>query len=325
MITRAIPNTKLNPSIICLGTVPIGSSMNEADSFRLFDAYFELGGNFIDTANVYGDWVPGTKSISEKTIGKWIRQRGNRKKVIIATKGAHPNLSTMHLSRLSPEDIIHDINQSLEHLQTDVIDLYWLHRDDMNRNVDEIMEVLHSQVESGKVRYIGCSNWTIRRIAEAQAYAKSKSIPGFVGNQMGWSLAKRNINSMKDHTMVAMDEEGIAFHKKTQLTAIPYSSQANGFFSGKYNQNVIPEKKSVYEQYYNEENFQRLERVAEVAKALSKPKTAIALGYLIAQDFPVFPVIGSNNIQQLKESCLAADIRLDEAMVRYIESGVKSG
>ena len=194
---RLIPNTQLEPSVICFGTVPIGSALNEQDSFRLMDAYLDYGGNFIDTANVYGDWIPGEKSISEKTIGKWMKQTGVRDRVILGTKGAHPKLTSMHIPRLSPEHIIHDIDQSLGHLQTDYIDLYWLHRDDPTHPVEAIMDVLNRQIELGKIRSIGCSNWSVKRIAEAQEYARSNGLAGFVANQMMWSLPPRMLTIWK--------------------------------------------------------------------------------------------------------------------------------
>ena len=106
------------------------------------DAFVGAGGTFIDTANVYGDWIPETKSSSEKVIGAWLKERGNRDKVIIATKGAHPLLSSMNVPRCSPKEIVHDIDQSLGHLQCEVIDFFWMHRDDPTRPTGEIIETL---------------------------------------------------------------------------------------------------------------------------------------------------------------------------------------
>lgn len=318
---RTIPGTPLKPSIIGLGTVLFGSGVSEQDSFRLMDAYLEMGGNFIDTANVYGDWVPGEKSVSEKAIGKWMKRRGNRNRIIIGTKGAHPNLAAMHVPRLSPAHIIHDLDQSLEHLQTDYIDLYWLHRDDPLQPVGEIIEVLNRQISLGKIRAIGCSNWTVNRMEEAQEYAERQGLIGFAGNQSMWSLAIPNVDKMEDRTMVAMDEEGLQYHRKSGMAAFPYTTQAYGFFSGQYRQEVIPGKQLVYNVFYNEENFRRLERVSKAARELSRTNAEIILGYLTSHDFPVFPLIGSRSLGQLRESCLAGDFELDVKIARYLESG----
>lgn len=126
-----LPATALNVSPICLGTGEIGTRLDRNASFRLLDAYVDAGGNFLDTAHVYGDWVKDVeRSICEKTIGAWLQSRANRARIVLATKGGHPDLHTMNVPRLSRAEIIQDIDESLQFLQTDVIDLYWLHRDD---------------------------------------------------------------------------------------------------------------------------------------------------------------------------------------------------
>jgi aryl-alcohol dehydrogenase-like predicted oxidoreductase len=202
MKKRVIPNSGLCPSFLCLGTVPFGSTMSEKDSFGLLDAYLHLGGNFIDTANVYADWIPGEKSTSEKTIGKWLKSRQNRQQLIVATKGGHPDLNLLHVPRISKGNIIHDLHESLRHLQTDYIDLYWLHRDDPKVPVEEILMTLEEQVQSGKIKYYGCSNWTAFRIKEAQKVAASLGTKGFVASQPMWSLAVPNYEHMTDKTLV---------------------------------------------------------------------------------------------------------------------------
>jgi aryl-alcohol dehydrogenase-like predicted oxidoreductase len=139
---QSIPGTNLSPSVICLGTAQIGSVIPEADAFRLLDTYYGLGGTFLDTAQVYADWLPGERSASEKTIGRWLKARGLRNHTVVSTKGGHPDLHAMEIPRLSPEHIVFDVERSLLNLQTDRIDLYWLHRDDPNRPVSEMLDIL---------------------------------------------------------------------------------------------------------------------------------------------------------------------------------------
>src|SRR4051794_7548084 len=121
---RNISNTDLNPSVLCLGGGPFGSDLDEQVSFSLLDAFFEGGGNFIDTALVYGEWLPGGKGLSEKTLGKWLRSRGNGHQIIISSKGARPRLDTMNVQRLSPKEIVSDLEESLQNLGTETIGLY---------------------------------------------------------------------------------------------------------------------------------------------------------------------------------------------------------
>jgi len=321
MMYRNIPGTDLYPSSISFGTGLMGSSINREHSFQLLDKFVEMGGNFIDTAHVYGDWVPGGKSLSEKTIGMWAKERGVRNEIIIGTKGAHPALSSMRIPRLSHDEIVNDLNESLKFLQTDYIDLYWLHRDDPNRPVADILETLNEQVAAGKIRYLGCSNWKIQRIREAMQYASEHGLKCFVGNQMMWSLAVPNIDALVDKTIVIMDKEGMEFHKETHLAAIPYSSQAKGFFTKMSKGNVTQLNEGIKETYYNEENMRRLKRVQKLADDLSRSVTETALSYLISQPFTTIPIVGCRTVEQLTDSLKAGDLVLDPDMVKYLEEG----
>ncbi|MDB5084226.1 MAG: aldo/keto reductase [Bacilli bacterium] len=318
MIYKQIPGSDLTCSSICLGTGSFGTAIDEASSWKLLDTFVEAGGNFIDTANVYGDWVPGVKSASEKTIGKWLKLRGNRDNLLVATKGAHPELSNMHISRISKADIVHDLDASLTHLGTDVIDLYWLHRDDQAHPVGDILETLNEQVTAGKIRYFGCSNWTSSRIREALNYASKHGLQGFVGNQMMWSLARVNPTGVGDSTLVMMDEELEALHTHTGLAAIPYSSQANGFFNKMHNGNL---NERFQKKFLSEENNNRYARVKKLAEELSLSITELVLGYLMSQPFITIPIIGCKTIDQLKDSLQAADLQLDQSQVNYLQNG----
>ncbi|WP_179015783.1 aldo/keto reductase [Paenibacillus sp. 79R4] len=315
-----IPNTELEAARICFGTAGVGASISEADAFTLLDAYCERGGNFIDTASVYSDWESDVKSVTEKTLGKWLKSRGQRSSIILATKGGHPARDKMSMGRLTREDIAFDLDHSLLNLGTDVIDLYWLHRDDISRPVEDIIDMLEEHVRAGCIRYYACSNWTVERIEAARQYAASIGKSGFVANQMQWSLAVVNPEGIADPTTVQMDGRMLDYHISTGLAAIPYTSQAQGFFSGKYR----PEERtkvSVVNMFYNEVNFGRLARVQETAKQLGCSGTEVALAYLTSQSFPAFPIIGCRTRQQLEESLKAGDLQLDSAAVRYLREG----
>lgn len=319
METRKILNSNLEPSVICLGTVNIGSTLDQKKSFALLDAYLEKGGNFIDTAKIYSDWLPGEKSSSEKMLGLWLKERKNRSQVILATKGAHPDLSSMHLSRLSPKDIVADINDSLKNLQTDFIDLYWLHRDDVKQPVSDIIDTLTAQVKLGRIRYFGCSNWKLERIIAAQAYAAQKGIIGFVANQPYWSLAEVNLNALSDKTLVVFDQKSKQYHQKSNLAVIPYSSQANGWFQKMAINKVSPNLQKIYGNQISEERYKRVKSLATESNLTI---TQIVLGYLISQTFPTFPIIGARNIEMLNDSLSASHIKLSADQVANLESVV---
>ena len=173
-----IAHTDLILSPVGLGTVKAGISWDHEDAFRLFDFYLSKGGNIIDTAHVYSDWEPGEIARSERVVGDWIRSRRHRNDFILITKGGHPHLDTMQVSRLSKEEMTDDLDDSLKKLGTDYIDIYLYHRDDPTRSVEELIETMEEFRCSGKIRYYGCSNWTTQRMLEADAYCREKGGTG---------------------------------------------------------------------------------------------------------------------------------------------------
>jgi aryl-alcohol dehydrogenase-like predicted oxidoreductase len=235
---------------------------------------------------------------------------------VLATKGAHPDLATMHIPRMSQAEVASDVDASLAHLGVERIDLYWLHRDDPERPVAEIVEMMNGFVRAGKIRCYGCSNWRVGRIAAAQAYACEHGLQGFVGDQMMWSLAAVDRAAISDKTLVSMDDELWRLHRRTGLAAIPYSSQAGGWLqkaasgaSGGRPRHDIPA------------NHALLERVLRLSADTGLTITQIALGYLISQPFPTVPVVGCRTLGQLEDSLGAADVRLTSAQMGYLESG----
>jgi aryl-alcohol dehydrogenase-like predicted oxidoreductase len=314
-----IPGTDLKVSPICLGSTDLGSGIKPPDAFRFLDEFVAMGGNFIDTAHVYADWLPGPKSISEKTIGQWLRKVGQREKILIGTKGGHPDLSTMHVSRLSPAEITRDVNESLEYLQSDYVDIYWLHRDDRAIPVSEVMDALAEHVQAGKIRYLGCSNWTISRIREALSYSASKGIPSFVANQPMWSLAAPHMDRLPDKTLVAMDEEGMAFHRQTGMAAIPYSSQARGFFTKLEDSGLDGIPDGDRRVYATDANMRRFTQAQALAKQYQVAINEVALAYLLCQPFTTIPIVGCKRLDHLHDSVKAVDLTLTPAEVECLE------
>jgi aryl-alcohol dehydrogenase-like predicted oxidoreductase len=316
-----IPGTELKPFRICLGTVPLGSTVTESDSFQLMDAYLEAGGNFIDTAKVYADWLPNEGSTSEKCIGRWMRARRSRSRIILASKGAHPELDSMHVGRMSPSEIQYDLEASLRHLQTDIIDLYWLHRDDISRPVEEVIDTLNGHVKSGKIRYFGCSNWRAGRIQAANGYAERSGQQGFAANQPLWNLAQVDMDAFTDKTITAMDEEMYAYHLESGLAAVPYTAQANGLFNKMAAGSVDALAETQQRVYASPINQERFERVQKLAQETGYGITQIVLAYLLSQPFSTIPIIGSRTLEQLRDSLSAAEIQLKPNELQFLLSG----
>jgi aryl-alcohol dehydrogenase-like predicted oxidoreductase len=312
--TQPIPNTSLAPSVLCLGTADFGAKIPRDPAFALLDAFVAAGGTFIDTAEIYNDWVAGEKSRSEKIIGEWLAQRGNRDRLVIATKGAHPRLGSMNVPRMSRADIEHDLHASLKNLRTDAIDLYWLHRDDVSTPVETIIDTLNEQVRAGKIKHFGCSNWRADRIRAANAVAAGQGVQGFVANQPMWSLARVPQAALADQTCVVMDDTMRALHEETQLACVPYSSQAGGFFQ-KVARGAMRSSQGMYA---GAENRQRAQRVQQVAKDAGLTLSEGVLAWLLSQPFAVFPIIGCRTLDQLRDTLTAHDKRLTPAQVAYL-------
>lgn len=273
---------------------------------ELLDAYVAAGGNCLDTAHVYG----GGKS--ERAIGQWMAERGNRDKIIVLDKGAHPYWTE---PRVNPECIRQDITESLERLQTDTIDLYLLHRDDPNVPVGPIVECLNAEKEAGRIRAFGGSNWTPQRLEAANAYARSHGLTPFAASSPHLSLAA--INEAMWSGCLALDAEGRAWHEATQFPLFPWSAQANGFFTGRFAPDDISNK-DVARVYYNEGNWERLRRARELAAKKHVTANQIALAYVLNQPFPVFALIGPRSTAELMDSLPAMNITLTQEERRWL-------
>jgi aryl-alcohol dehydrogenase-like predicted oxidoreductase len=319
----AIPNTDLVVSVISLGTGGAGGTYDRTTAFAMLDAFFEEGGNFVDTAHIYNDWIPGERSRSEKLLGAWMQERRNRSGVLLATKGAHPDLAQMQVGRLSPAEIQADLEESLRFLQVETIDLYWLHRDDPTRPVEEIIDTLEAQVQAGKIRYFGCSNWRLERIQAAQ-HAAGRGMPGFVGVQNLWSLAKPNLDVLcrRDATLAVMDDDLWQYHRQTGLAAIPYTSQANGLFQKMDTGGTARLPADLARLYLSSETEGRYQRLKMLSQQTGLNTTQIGLGWLTSQPFATCPVIGPQSLAQLRDCLAAADVLLTPEQVSFLAPAV---
>ncbi|MGE5613894.1 MAG: aldo/keto reductase [Bacillota bacterium] len=293
-------NTDLSVSPVCLGTVNYGTDLPEREALAQISRFVESGGNFIDTAHVYGDWGDGPKAVSERIIGKWIKENGNRDKLIISTKGAHPEWGYMEIPRVNKKCIEKDLDESLQYLNTDYIDLYFLHRDDPNTPISEIMECLEDARKAGKIRYYGCSNWELPRIKEAQAYCKEHGLHGFICNQIMWSLADVNLHNLPDKTLIPMDEETYAYHSETRMNAMAYMSVAKGYFARRAAGEKLPA--GVTDVYSNPSNDAIYEIAGTVVAEGVYSFIDLSLMYIMAEKrFPSVPIASFDNMDQLDE------------------------
>ena len=207
-----------------------------------------------------------------------------------------------------------DMEESLKCLETDAIDLYFLHRDDENVPVCEILDILETARKKGYIRYYGCSNWKLERLKEAQRAAEEYGFSGFVCNQLMWSLADINTAGLGDPTLVCMDQKSFSYHKEKQLSAMAYMSVAKGYFSKLLKGSAIPENVAAI--YENEENY----RIAEELKALiayGVTPAQACISYFNGQPFPAIPLASFRNIEQMRETVAGCDVTLND-MKRFV-------
>ena len=298
-------------SSIILGTDYYGSTVSKKDCFKLYDMYVENGGNHIDTAHMYVDGE------SEKILGEWLKGK-SRDGLYIATKGAHPPLDNMSVSRLTRKDIRADLESSLKNLSLDYIDLYWLHRDNPSADIAEVMETLNELINEGKIRSIGCSNWASKRISLANEYANAHGLKGFCASQIKWSLAMTSPTYSDDPTLVEMNSSEFEFYKESKIPVVAFASQGKGFFSKIYNGGIDSLSDKAKDRYLCEDNLRRYEAIKTLAEKYNTSVGAIAVAWIASQtDVTAMPIIGCKNEAQLADSLKAADLVLTKEEIEF--------
>jgi aryl-alcohol dehydrogenase-like predicted oxidoreductase len=285
--------------------------------FEILDKYVELGGWCIDTARVYCDWLEGGHGSSESVIGRWLKERGCRDKVIIATKGGHHDLETGE-KRLNRLDLTKDLSESLNALNTDYVDIYFLHRDDESVPVSEIMPILNDFYESGKIHFIGVSNWKTQRIEAANKFAAENGLEPIRISQINYSLAHASTETFGDNTLVCMDTQEYGWYLRNSFPVMAFSPQAKGFFAKLAKgdaANNLPEG-----QYASTANLARLAKVKQLSLKTGQAPAVIPLGYLNSQPFFVSSVFAATKVWQMEEDMTAQDLKYDQKTVAFLEN-----
>ena len=280
---------------------------NMEQAYEILDGYVELGGNTLDTAHQYEG--------SEEVVGKWLERTNKRNEIQILTKGAHPDDGEPG-NRVRPESINKDLYESLNRLKTDYVDFYALHRDDPEVEVGPIMEALNEHIIAGMIHSIGVSNWSEERIAEANEYASKNRLHGFTFSSPNLSLAK--LNEPMWPGSISVDKGGIQWHSETQMPLFSWSSQAGGFFSGRFS----PEDRSnedMVRVYYSSDNWERYNRACQLAVERNVQPIQISLAYVVNQPFPTAAIIGPQTKQELFSSVNGAAILLSQAEMDWLD------
>ncbi|MCC2652760.1 MAG: alcohol dehydrogenase [Microvirga sp.] len=311
MDKRRLGRSDLMVSPLCLGGNVFGWTADEATSFEILDAYADAGLNFIDTADVYSTWAPGhTGGESETIIGKWMKARGNRDRLVIATKvGSEMGPSQKGLSK---SYIRSAVEASLQRLQTDYIDLYQSHRDDLETPQQETLQAYEELIRDGKVRAIGASNFTAERLKEALAISTELGLPRYESLQNKYNLSDR----------AEYEAELEPLCRKEEIGVIPYYGLASGFLTGKY-RSEADFGKSVrggrMAGYLNDRGKRILSALDAVADRKNATPAQVALAWLMARPGLTAPIASATSVEQLKDIVAATRLSLDESSIEELD------
>ncbi len=307
MLTRKLGRTGLDVSSLCLGGNVFGWTIDEETSFAVLDAYFEGGGTFIDTADVYSTWAVGhVGGESEAILGRWMSTRGNRDRVIMVTKIGSQMGTAPDAKGLSRRYIMEEVEASLKRLQTDYIDVYLAHRDDQETPLEETLAAFNDLVRQGKVRSIGASNYSAARLSQALQISTQHDYARYESVQPPYNLVNREVYER--------DLEPLC--REQGLGVITYSSLASGFLTGKYRSGKdmpsSPRAKGVRERYMNDKGFRVLDQLDRVAKAHNATLSQVALAWILARPGITAPIASATSVEQVRELLGAVTLKLTE-------------
>lgn len=306
--------TGLRVSPLCLGTMTFGTDWgwgaDDKESRRIFDCYLGHGGNFIDTANGY------TNGHSEEMLGQFMKESGNRDRIVLATKyTASISAGDPNASGNGRKNIYQSLDASLKRLQTDYIDLYWMHMWDGLTPVEEVLETFHSLVHAGKIRYFGISDVPAWYVTRAQTIAELKSYTKLAALQLEYSLVERNIE--REHIPVALE---------LGMGVIPWSPLGSGFLTGKYrreeNSDIKGEgrlKVMPLDNRFTERNWLILDKLNEIASKLGKSPSQVALNWIVNRPGVSSTIVGASKLTQLEDNLQALEFEIPDALYKELD------
>jgi aryl-alcohol dehydrogenase-like predicted oxidoreductase len=312
MRKRQLGQSTLNVSTFCLGAMYLGTKQSKNESFRLLDKFVEAGGNFIDTANIYAHWVPGGKGgESESIIGEWLKSRDNRNDVIIATKVGFQYQDVPR--SLKADVIVDECNKSLMRLGIDTLDLYYAHNDDRYTPLEETLEAFYRLTKSGKVRFLGASNYLAWRLEEARWISQSNGWPEYCCIQQRHTYIRKKPGTTFD-PQVAVNDDLIDYCRNRNLSLIAYSA----LLSGAYTRG----DRIFQEQYISPDTDNRVKALQSISEEINRSPNQVILAWMLQSNPSVLPLIAASTIEQLQENIDSVEIGLsDEQMEKLNVAG----
>lgn len=294
---KLLGKSGLRVSELCLGTMTFGEEWgqgaNKEESKKIFDVYANQGGNFFDTANRY------TEGTSEEWLGEFVQH--DRDRFVIATKySLFDQKDDVNASGNHRKNMMRSVEKSLQRLQTDYIDLLWLHIWDFTTPIEEVMRALDDLIRQGKVHYIGISDTPAWIVAKGNTLAELRGWSQFIGLQIEYSLIERT-----------PERDLIPMAKHFGMTVTPWSPLGAGLLTGKYNRGMIEEGRlSEQSQKYNPQNIAVAEKVVEIAEKVGATPAQVALKWILEQNENMIPIIGSRKASQIEDSLKCLEVQL---------------
>ncbi len=307
---QTLGQTDLKVSPLCLGTMTMGWTSDKRDSFAVMDYALEHGLNFFDTADIYSFWAEGNNGgVAESWIGEWLKDRQVRDKIIIATKARGRMWDGPDGEGLNRTHLMRAVEDSLRRLQIETIDLYQSHWPDEDTPLEETFRAFEAMIQQGKVRYIGCSNYSAAQLQQTLDVSAALNLPRYETLQPHYNLVHRD----------EYEAELMALCQREEIGVIPYSPLAGGFLTGKYKRDRTAPLNSRghgndrMQGYRNNEGYAIVEAVEEIAQSHEATPAQIAIVWLLTNPTITSAIIGANTVDQLADTITAADIKLSPA------------
>lgn len=311
----AIKNTDIEIAPVNFGGNVFGWTLDEKQSFEILDRFVESGFNFIDTADTYAWWLNGVGGQSETIIGNWMKSRGNRQNIVVATKVGSETKE--HGYDISKAHILKSVDESLQRLGTDHIDLYYTHFDDDKTPVEETLSAYDEVIKAGKVRYIAASNISPERLVESFDAAEKNGLPKYVALQPHYNLLERETFETAYAPLV----------EKYNLSVFPYWSLAAGFLTGKYRTEEDLSKSprgGGAAQYFNEKGKSVLAALDQISEKHQSEPAVVSLAWLLANPLITAPIVSATSARQLDTIIAAPALKLDGEDLELLDKASKS-
>ena len=310
MKTIAFGQTGVEVSAICLGVMELGTGISKEKSYEVLDAYYENGGRFLDTANIYAHWLEGgTGGDSERLIGQWMKDRGNRDEMFIATKlGFEMPGGT---ETLRADAIKSECQASLERMGVETVDLYYAHRDDQETPLEESLKAFDDLVKEGKVRFLGASNFMAWRLERARNLSRANGWSEYCCLQQRHSYLRLQAGTAFA-PQLTINDDLIAYSRAESFPMLAYTPLLGGCY--------VRDDRKLPAQYQGVDSDNRIQAVRKLSGDIGATPNQVVLAWMMQSDPPIIPLVATGNIDHLRENLAVENIQLTSEQIAELDA-----